>query len=82
MSCGSCKDSIIRVERIIVLGANVVTANVPSLLTLSTLMMEAKRSSETSVLARTAQRHIQKMVFFIIIMMKTSNLNVNSSGLG
>jgi hypothetical protein len=36
----------------------VVTANVPSSLTLFSLMMEALRSSETSVLTRATRHHI------------------------
>jgi hypothetical protein len=36
----------------------IVTANVPSSLILVTLMMEAIRSSETSVLTRATWRHI------------------------
>jgi hypothetical protein len=42
-----------------------VTANiVPSSLILVTLMMEAIRSSETSVLTRATRHNIQKMAFF------------------
>jgi hypothetical protein len=37
-------------------------------------MMEATRSSETSVLTRAAQRNIQKMAFLIVTAVKTSNL--------
>jgi hypothetical protein len=60
--------SIIRVETISKLGATLsvtstqaVTANVvSSSLILSTLIMEEKRSSETSVLTRATWRHIQE----------------------
>jgi hypothetical protein len=37
-----------------------VMANVPSAMVLSTLMMKAIRSSETSVLTTTTQRHISE----------------------
>jgi hypothetical protein len=45
----------------------IATANtVPSYLILSTLMMEAIRSSEPSVLTRTTRHHIPKMTFFSV----------------
>jgi hypothetical protein len=51
--------SIIRVTRISDVGRLLVTANVvPSSPTLVTLMMEALRSSETSVIARATRRNI------------------------
>jgi hypothetical protein len=52
-----------------------VTANVvPSFLTLSTLMMEAILSFETSVHARATRDTAQKTAFFEATAVKTSNL--------
>jgi hypothetical protein len=60
--CGSCKNrrygSFIRVTRSVHL--LVVTAKVPSSPILVTLMKEALRSSETSVLVRATRRNIQE----------------------
>jgi hypothetical protein len=52
-----------------------VTANVvPSSLNLFTLMMEAIRSTETSVLTRATQRHIPEQAFFTGTAVRSSNL--------
>jgi hypothetical protein len=47
---------------------NIVTANVvPSSLTLVTMMMEALRSSETSVLTRAARVRFPALPYFLIV---------------
>jgi hypothetical protein len=51
-----------------------VTANVPSSPIPVTVMKEALRSSETSILTRAIRRTSQKTEFFIVIDVKTSNL--------
>jgi hypothetical protein len=51
-----------------------VAANVPSTLILSTLMMEAIYSSTASVLKQPHGVTSQKMAFFIVTAVKTSNL--------
>jgi hypothetical protein len=74
MPCGCCKNciseelvaSIIRVERISWLQL-LVTVNIPILLILSTLKIEAIRSSETSVLTRATRHPSQKMEFLICV---------------
>jgi hypothetical protein len=52
--CGSCKLVFLRSVPPLLVTPNVV----PTSLSVSTLMMEAIRSSETSVLTRTVRRHI------------------------
>jgi hypothetical protein len=52
-----------------------VTADVRCSPILVTLLMEALRSSETSVLTRTTQLSHQKTAFIMAIAMKTSNLS-------
>jgi hypothetical protein len=79
--------SIIRVERIgelrttLAVTSNrrsvrrvLVTANVPSSPIFVTLMMDALRFSETSVLTRATRLRSQKTPFFIVTAEKTSNL--------
>jgi hypothetical protein len=83
--------SIIRVTRISELGTLavtsnqrmlcslhrlLVTANIPSSSILVTLMMEALSSSETSVLEDLHSITSEKMQFFIVTAMKTSNLTL------
>jgi hypothetical protein len=51
-----------------------ITANVPSSPILVTMMKEALSSSETSVLTRAQGVTCQKMPFFIVTAVKTSNL--------
>jgi hypothetical protein len=46
-----------------------VTANAPSILILSTLMIETIRCSETAVLEREARRHIPKDDIFLLIIL-------------
>jgi hypothetical protein len=48
--------------------------NVTSTLILVTMMMEALRSSETSVLTRSTRRNIPEETFFMVTAVKTSNL--------
>jgi hypothetical protein len=74
--------SIIRVERINELGITLpVTSVVPSSPILFTLMMAVIRTSETSILTRAAERHIQKTAFFIVTAVKVSNLTLRGRGL-
>jgi hypothetical protein len=78
--CDSCRNrlfggtraSIIRVTRIGELGLLAVASNGR---TLNTLMMEALRSSETSVIKEPHGVTCQKTAFFIATAVKTSNLN-------
>jgi hypothetical protein len=53
---------------------SLVTANVPSLLIISALMMEVTYFSETSVLQEPQGITSQKTAFFIVAAVKTSNL--------